>query len=501
MIPVTAAVCATVLVTIQSAYAAPDQPPIGDAPSAVNVEEVVEATTAFLEELNGHEKLSLAVMIAKDGLPVLEKAYGLANRSFGVPNRIDTKFNLASMNKMFTATAVIQLAQRGKLDLKSTVGDYLPDYPNETVKASVTVYQLLTHTGGMGNIFGHVYSQTPVNKFQNVDDYLPLFVDAPLRFTPGSRYEYSNAGYIVLGRLIERISGQDYFTYVRDNIFVPAAMIDTDSYDVQYPIPNLAIGYSRSASRSKEHEYKTIEYMKMTKGGPAGGGYSTVGDLIRFGEALFKCKLLDAQHTELMTTGKVPVDDVPQGGKYCFGLLEQFINGHRIVGHSGNFAGIRSTLKVYVDDGLSVAILSNFDGDQGAEELGYYIQDRIVGNTAFTNNYLHTNRIVRTVERQGYEAAVKEYERIRHHIQLYEVLINAEAYRLLSARQFEKAIGLFQFNVYAFPHSSNAHDSLGEGYMKTGDDENAIKHYRRALEIDPGSSSARDALRKLGAGD
>jgi CubicO group peptidase (beta-lactamase class C family) len=465
----------------------------------VNVEEVVRDTEHFLEELNTYEELSLAVMIAKDGVPVLETTYGLANRSFAVPNRVDTKFNLASMNKMFTAVAIMQLVQQGKLDLDGTVGDYVPDYPNDEVKNSVSIYQLLTHTAGMGNIFGPLYNQTPVNRFQTVDDYLPLFIDDPVRFAPGSKYEYSNAGYILLGYLIERITGRDYHAYVKDNIFIPAGMNDTDCYDVQYPVPNLAIGYSRSKARSQEYEYKTIEFMKMTKGGPAGGGYSTVGDLTKFGEALFGNRLLNEKYTDLTTTGKIPVDDIWQGGEYGFGFLEQVINGHRIVGHSGNFAGIRSTLKIYPNEGLSIAILSNFDRDQGAEELEYYIRERINGETDFTRSYLQTKRIIRTVELEGYSVAAKEYEQIRGEVRLYEGLINTRGYFLLGKRKYEQAIDLFAFNVFAFPGSGNAHDSLAEAYMTIGDNENAIKHYRKALEIDPSLESATEALEKLGA--
>jgi CubicO group peptidase (beta-lactamase class C family) len=478
----------------------PPRPVLGGE-GAVDVEGLAEATEAFLEELSGYEEVSLALMIARDGVPVLARAYGLANRSFGVPNRVDTRFNLASMNKMFTAVAVMHLVQQGRLHLDDSVGDHIPDYPNEAVRTGVTVYQLLTHTAGMGNIFGTRYSQTPVNRYRSVSDYLPLFVSDDLAFTPGSRYEYSNAGYILLGYLVENVTRQDYYTYVKDNVFSPAGMKDTDCYDVQYPIPNLAIGYSRSASRSEEHEYKTIEYMKMTKGGPAGGGYSTVGDLIKFGDALFNDVLLDSVHTELMTTGKVDVDDLPQGGRYCFGLVEQVINGHRIVGHSGNLSGIRSTLKVYVDDDISIAILSNFDRDQGAEELEYFIQDLITGGTEFTRTYLNTCEMIRTVVLDGYEYAAGKYTGTMGGTQVYEYYINSRAYRLLGKGENDRAIDLFRFNAFAFPNSSNAHDSLAEAYMLTGYNEKAIHHYRRALEIDPESESAIEALKNLGAAE
>jgi tetratricopeptide (TPR) repeat protein len=175
------------------------------------------------------------------------------------------------------------------------------------------------------------------------------------------------------------------------------------------------------------------------------------------------------------------------------------INGHRIVGHSGNFAGVRSTLKVYVDEGLSVAILSNFGRDQGAEELEYYIRERINGETDFTKKYLQTRKIIRSTELKGCAFGIEEYSRIRDDIQLYEGMINSRGYVLLNRMEHEKAIGLFEFNVLAFPNSSNAHDSLAEAHMKIGDNESAIEHYKRALEIDPGFESAIEALKKLGA--
>jgi CubicO group peptidase (beta-lactamase class C family) len=328
-----------------------------------------------------------------------------------------------------------------------------------------------------------------------------LFIDDPLRFEPGSKYEYSNAGYILLGHLIEQVTGQDYFDYVKQNVFAPAGMNDTDCYDVQYPVSNLAIGHTRSRSGSEGFSYKTIEYMKMTRGGPAGGGYSTVGDLIRFGDALLGNVLLSEEHTEMMTTGKVTVDDIWQGGEYCFGLLEQKINGYRILGHSGNFSGIRSTLKIYVDEGISVAILSNFDRDQGAEELEYFIREKINGETDFTRRYLQTKKTIRRVELNGYESGVREYDSLPEKIRLYEGMINRRGYALLGRMEYERAIELFQFNVFVFPNSVNACDSLAEAYLTKGDNKNAIAFYQKALEIDPGFKSAQEALRKLGAAE
>jgi len=276
----------------------------------VDINKLVNNTEKFLKELNNYKELSLAVIIAKNGKPVLKKAYGFANRSFNIPNKIDTKFNLASNNKMFTAVAIMQLVQKGKLKLDDKIGMHIPDFPNDEVKNKVAVYQLLTHTAGMGNLFGSLnYGKIPRNKYQRVIDYFPLFINDSLRFAPGSKYEYSNAGYILLGYLIEKVTGQDYYSYIKENIYDVADMKNTDCYDVQYPIPNIATGYTKSGLKSDEYEFKTIEFIKMTKGGPAGGGYSTVEDLIKFSKALRSNVLLNKEFTELHTTGKVNVDD------------------------------------------------------------------------------------------------------------------------------------------------------------------------------------------------
>jgi hypothetical protein len=340
----------------------------------------------------------------------------------------------------------------------------------------------------MGNFFGSLYNRTPVNRFRNVEDYLPLFVGDPLRFEPGSRCEYSNAGFILRGYLIERVSGRDYHELVRDNVFDRAGMKNTDCHDVQFPVPDLDVGYTRSPS--SEYGYKTIEFMEMTRGGPAGGGYSAVGDLIRFGEALFGNRLLNEHSTDLATTAKVEVGDTWQGGEYAFGLLEQKINGHRIVGHSGNFAGTRATLEIHVDDGISLAVLSDFNRDQCAKELEYFIRERINGPTPFTSKYLRTKEVIRRIERDGGVAVIDDLDRAGEADRLCEGIINSRGYLHLRFDRFEAAIELFRFNASVFPESANAHDSLAEACLCAGDRETAIEHCTRALEIEPGMESA-----------
>ena len=226
---------------------------------ALEVEKIVEKTTAYLEELNAQNKFSGAVLIGKDGVPILKRAYGLANRSFNVPNRIDTKFNLGSMNKMFTGVSILQLVEQGKLALDDKIIKHVPDYPNKEITSKVTIHQLLTHTSGMGLYWTDEYMKTSKDRFRDIEDYLPLFVDQPLQFKPGSKFSYSNSGYMVLGLIIEKVTGQSYFDYVMENIYKPAGMINTDAYELDYVVPNLAVGYTQAEAREGEIKKELIE--------------------------------------------------------------------------------------------------------------------------------------------------------------------------------------------------------------------------------------------------
>jgi D-alanyl-D-alanine carboxypeptidase len=314
------------------------------------------ALLGYLDNLATKDAFSGSVLVAKNGIPIFSDVCGLASKSFNVPNRIDTKFNLGSMNKMFTGLAVCQLAQRGKLDFNDRVGQHLPDYPNSIVTEHVTIHQLLTHTSGMGSFWNERYESTSKERFKQVRDFIPLFVDTSLTFEPGEGYQYSNAGYVLLGALIENISAQNYFDYVREHIYEPAHMFNTDAYEMDYDTPNLAIGYTKEGGQSR---LRNNLFLHVVKGGPAGGGFSTVEDLLNFDIALRSGILLNAEYTRLLLSGKVATDML--GSYYAYGFFERRMNGIQSVGHGGGFYGISSTLRMYLDIGYTVAVLSNYD--------------------------------------------------------------------------------------------------------------------------------------------
>ena len=308
------------------------------------------------------------VLVAKNGKPVLAEAYGLSDREHRTPNTLQTRFRIGSMNKMFTATATLQLVQAGKLGLTDPLGKYLTDYPNQDLATKVTVYHLLTHTGGTGDIFGPEFS-THRLELRTLDHYVKLYGSRPLRFEPGSKWEYSNYGFILLGVIIEKVSGQSYYDYVRDHVYNPAGMTSSGSEPEDQAVRDRSVGYTRMDGGAEHPNTETLPY----RGTSAGGGYSTVEDLVKFATALEGHNLLDAEHAEMLTTGKV---DTPGGGRYAFGFDDHTTNGIRCFGHGGGAPGMNGELEICPTAGYVVAVLANLD-PPAAGRISQFITNRL----------------------------------------------------------------------------------------------------------------------------
>jgi formylglycine-generating enzyme required for sulfatase activity len=330
-------------------------------PSAAPQPPFVADVRAYVEDLVSQEQFSGVVLIAAHGEPVFKGAYGLARRSPDVPNQVDTKFNLGSMDKMFTAVAVLQLVEQGQLALPDRIVDILPGYANPQVAEQVTVHQLLMHTSGLGNYFDSELYEDIHDQVRSVADYVPLFMDTPLLFEPGARFGYSNSGYIVLGLIIEAVTGQDYYDYVREHIFEPAGMVNTAAYELDAGTPNLAVGYTWLDADGNETDVLTDNLFVMPmRGGSAGGGFSTAEDLLRFGNALLDHQLLSPASTELLLEGKI---ELGGGVQYAYGFFDRLLEHKRVVGHGGGFPGICSSMGMYLDTGYTLIVLSNSDRD------------------------------------------------------------------------------------------------------------------------------------------
>ncbi|MGH9842298.1 MAG: serine hydrolase, partial [Blastocatellia bacterium] len=204
-------------------------------PGKLSEAELLKAVNALVDKSVADDSFSGVVMIAKNGKPIFERAVGLADKAQNTPNRVDTKFNLGSINKVFTQTAIQQLVEAGKLSLDDKLGKYLPDYPNPDAREKVTIKHLVNMQSGIGDFFGPKFQAAPKNKIRTINDYLPLFAGEPLKFEPGTSRSYSNGGYIVLGAIIEKVTGGSYYDYVRQHIYKPAGMANTDSYETDAP--------------------------------------------------------------------------------------------------------------------------------------------------------------------------------------------------------------------------------------------------------------------------
>jgi CubicO group peptidase (beta-lactamase class C family) len=359
-------VCAVGFVRL--AQASPD--------ARVSDAQIITDLRSYLQQQASKDAFSGAVLLAKGDEVLFTAAYGFANRAFDAPNKVDTKFNLGSMGKMFTAVSILQLVERGRLSLGSKLIEVVPDYPNPDIARQITIHQLLTHTAGLGNLFNEKFESLAKHKLDTIQAHLPLFVGEPLLFEPGTSWSYSNAGFIVLGLVIERVSGETYYDYVRRHIFTPAGMINTDNFAPRDDVPNLALGYTRRLGEGPPVTGpRKINTDFIHRGAASGGGYSTVEDLFRFARALLGHKLLNKEHTELMMTGKVATD---RGGKYGFGMAETFIDGARVVGHSGGAPGINGQLDMYPERGYTVAVMTNYDGSARAvvERLRWQLSGR-----------------------------------------------------------------------------------------------------------------------------
>jgi D-alanyl-D-alanine carboxypeptidase len=334
-----------------------------------------ELLAALLEKLDkdsAADKFAGAVIVAKDGKVIFKGAYGMADREKKIPNVLETKFRIGSMNKMFTATSILQLVQAGKIALSDPMGKYITDYPNKEVASKVTIQHLLTHTGGTSDIFGPEFDAHR-KELKTLQDYVNLYGKRNVEFEPGSRWEYSNYGFLLLGVVVERVSGKSYYDYVNENIYGPAGMTASGSLTEDQMVANRSIGYTHAGGGGLQPNTDTLPY----RGTSAGGGYSTVEDLLKFANAVTSHKLLDAKNTELLTTGKV---NTARGVKYAFGFMDDDTDATmRHFGHGGGAPGMNGDLEVYPQNGYVIAVLSNLD-PPAASRISDFVCNRLPKN-------------------------------------------------------------------------------------------------------------------------
>ncbi len=317
--------------------------------------EDLDALHDHLAEEAKAETFSGVVLIAQDGSPIFEQAYGWANKAEERPNTLDTRFNLGSLNKLFTSVAILQLAEQDKLDLDAPIGTYLDGFPNN-IANRVTVRHLLQHRSGWGGYFGHQAYRNNRRNLLTLDDYMAFIRELPLDFEPGTSEQYSNTGFEVLGAIIEAVSGESYYDYVKAHIYDPAGMTSAGSFT--HDADNLATGYAQQDTPG----YATTNHGWIPpRGTAAGGGYATVGDLLRFQRVLMNDELLPPSYTNLLLSRFESMDDTPRGGAFGF---------------AGGAPGVNTVWEMDLAAGYSVIVFTNFDPPT-AQRLGPAIMDMV----------------------------------------------------------------------------------------------------------------------------
>lgn len=328
---------------------------------------------AALDRLVRTADFSGCVTVADGGETVFDECRGLAERNFGVPVDRQTKFHIGSVDKMFTAVAIAQLVEAGKLSWNATLAQLVPEYPDREAAQKITVWQLLHHTSGLGDFLVPAFFRQR-EKFVDPADYLELIASQPRSSDPGKQWSYSNAGYVLLGRIIENVSHESYVDYIRRHVFAPARMEASGFDSLDEVTPNLAVGYFHEGPFSTDWK---AAWMKIPfKGGPA-GGYSTNADLLRFAQALRGGKLVKPATLARMFDGEVPAGP----GSYAAGFGDRASHGRHIRGHAGGIEGTDANLQMVWETGAAVVLTSN-EGPSQTWLLAEHIADLLAAEGA-----------------------------------------------------------------------------------------------------------------------
>jgi CubicO group peptidase (beta-lactamase class C family) len=286
-----------------------------------------------------------SVLIAKKGKVLLSKGYGMANYSYDIPNSPTTKFKLASVSKQFTAMAIMILQEKGKLSTEDKLIKFIPDYPNGD---KITVHHLLTHTSGVKSLTSLTLFDSIKALPHTLEQSMKYYKNLPLEFEPGTKFNYSNSGYLLLSSIIEKVSGKTYGEFLDESIFKPLGMKNSGLYTSNLVLKNVAEPYTDGAS-GIEHP----DYIDMSVPGGAGALYSTVEDLYIWDRALNTEKLVKKSTIEKIFT--------ENKDGYAYGWMINNYKGHKWHYHNGGIEGFATTINRFPDEDLTIIILKNVD--------------------------------------------------------------------------------------------------------------------------------------------
>jgi CubicO group peptidase (beta-lactamase class C family) len=337
------------------------------------------------------EHFSGAILVARDGKVLVSKGYGMADVENDVPNTPETRFRLGSLTKQFTAASILLLQERGKLSVQDSICKYVAPCPEAW--QPVTIHHLLSHTGGVPDFTGFPDYARTKREPTTVEATIGRFRSLPLDFKPGEDWKYSNSGYVLLGHVVEKVSGKSYESFLRENIFEPLKMTSTGYDHPDQIIKRRARGYAAGPDGGVIN----ASYLDMSIPFSAGGLYSTVGDLYLWDQALYGEKILKKSSLDAMFTA------VRSGYGYGYGVSKLF--NRRLATHGGGIEGFSTTIHRFPDDHVTVIVLSNYEDARSGRIA------RDLAAVAFGEKYeLPVEHIVVKVDPKIYDTYVGEYE-------------------------------------------------------------------------------------------
>jgi CubicO group peptidase (beta-lactamase class C family) len=449
------------------------------APLSLLSENKTDALRRLFDACHEAGQFEGAVLVAEQGEVVFKSGYGYANREWSVPNTPSTKFRIASVTKQFTAAAVLQLVHEGKLELNGRICDYIPEYPAAQGRR-VTIHQLLNHTSGIPSYTDVPGRDALLRERRSPADLVKLFWKMKLDFQPGARFAYNNSGYVLLGWILERVTGQPYPKVLEDRIFVPLGMRGSGQEPSPGVVSNRASGYRPLLDGFAECGLMDTSALFAT-----GSLYSTVEDLCRWDQALYTDRVLPGSLRERMF----------QGGSNDYGYgwrLQPVPGSEAVMYHEGSTFGFQSLITRHVGARRLVVLLSNAEAESdGPTQLG--------GITSGVFNVLNgrqpskpkeaISRVLgRTWKTSGIAAALRQYHELKaakpDDYDFSEPELNRLGYWLLQeAAAPRDAIEVFQLNAAAYPASAKAYRGLAAAYMAAGEKERAVAAYKKAVRL------------------
>lgn len=442
-----------------------------------------------------------SVIVAKSENVLVKSSYGDADVEWGVPNSPTTRYRIGSLTKPITATLVMALVEDGTLSLDGTLGEYVPDLYGETAAAEITVAQLLSHRSGIGDLprnFNDPWYQTTARMTFEKKELAREWIKPVLVEKPGETFRYNNAGFILLGLIVEETTGQSYAENLKEKIFEPAHMKSSGVMTRTALIPNMARGYERPSTGGLMHP--TLVDASVFAG--AADIYSTVEDLYKFDRALHQNTLISKENRALMMTAK---GDVPFGFGYGYGwgidsLPYEGKDDFKPSFHSGSVPGYQSYyLRSEVDEGF-VFVTSNTNQGSLIVAMAKDLMQVLNGKPITLAKRSLDELLLPIAQNEGEQAAIQAFKNLGNRLSEYsadEAYLNALGYKYLRLEKPDLALFIFETNVERNPNAANPHDSLAETYRGLGRIEEAVKSYERALDLDPSSASAKDALSEM----